>query len=164
MLSYVCGLLSVIVGIGTLFVFIPIPSKTSQEDIFFDAREDLDTYFEAQEPEDSFWAYLHHKGQHIPILYPRTETNLSVIPSIQEDTIRPEDSISNCESRSSSERSVNIFGYRKEDYLYYRNGRDFIELKETAKPIRQEGESAQDYAVRKFRIVTRDFTAFDIEE
>jgi hypothetical protein len=52
----------------------------------------------------------------------------------------------------------------KEDYLYYRNGRDFIELKKTAKPIRQEGESVQDYAIRKFRIVTRDFTAFDIEE
>jgi hypothetical protein len=111
-----------------------------------------------------FWAYLHPEGQHIPILYLCTETNLSVIPSIPEDTIRPEDSIANSESRSSSETSINIFGYRKEDYLYYRWGRDFIELKETVKPVRPEGESAQDFAVRTFRIVTRDFTAFDIEE
>jgi hypothetical protein len=54
MLSYVCGLFSIIVRIGTLIVFIPIPSKTSQEANFFDAQEDLGTDFEAQEPEDSF--------------------------------------------------------------------------------------------------------------
>jgi hypothetical protein len=131
---------------------------------FFHAREDLHTYFEAQETEDPFWAYLHQKEQHIPIFYRRTDTNLSVYPSILGDTICPKDSISHCESRSSSERLVNILRYRKKDYLYYWNGRDFIELKESANPIGQEGEILQAYGIRTFRIVTQDFTVFDIKD
>jgi hypothetical protein len=76
--------------------------------------------------------------------------NLSDMPSIQEITLYPDDSIPNCESRSSAMRYVNIFGYRNDEYLYYGNGRDYIKLKDTVKPIGQERVSVQDNAVRKF--------------
>jgi hypothetical protein len=54
---YVCGLYSVMIGIGSIFDIIPTPSM----DILFDVQEDLDIFFEAQEQETSFWVYLNHK-------------------------------------------------------------------------------------------------------
>jgi hypothetical protein len=78
-------------------------------DIFFVPLGDLDTNFYAQKPEDSFWAYLHQRGQYIPVLHLHTELNLIVIPSIKEDIIHPDDSILICESRSSCKRSTDIF-------------------------------------------------------
>jgi hypothetical protein len=164
MLSYVCGNFSFFIGTGAHFIAIPIPLKTSQDNIFFDTQDDLDTYVILQEPDELFWAYLHHKEQYIPVLSLCTQINISLIPSIPEDTIYPKHFISNCESSSNSARSINIIGCRNEDSFYYSKGRELIEFKKTAKPSRQNGESQQDYAVRKFQIVTRDFTAFNNEE
>ena len=52
-LFYGCGNLSIIIAFRTFFVFIPIPSKTS-EDIFINVQNDLDTYFDTEESEDLF--------------------------------------------------------------------------------------------------------------